>query len=134
MLRRINKALPELMLGIILYGFVLQISFVWFFDDKIRYSTGLWIGILLALGMAVHLAVVIEDAVSLGSSTRMLVLKSTLRYVVVVIVFLVLFYFKLGNPIMAFAGVFGLKVSAYLQPQLLALMLRVSRKSSITQE
>ena len=38
-----------------------------------------------------------------------------LRYVVVVILFFILGYFNFGNLFMAFVGVLGLKVSAYLQ-------------------
>ena len=41
MLRRINEALPELILGIILYGLAVELIGVWFVADKLRYSTGL---------------------------------------------------------------------------------------------
>ena len=47
MLRRINQALPELLLGIVLYGFMIQIVGVWFVEDKVQYSVGLWAGIIL---------------------------------------------------------------------------------------
>lgn len=67
MLRRINRVLPEVLIGIILFGLVVQITGVWFVIDKLRYSTGLWIGIILAIGMVIHMAVVLEDAVSLLS-------------------------------------------------------------------
>ena len=39
-----------------------------------------------------------------------------LRYAVVLGVFALLLVFRLGNPVLAFFGVMGLKVSAYLQP------------------
>lgn len=116
MLRRLNKVLPELILGIILYGVVLQITGIWFVSDKIRYSSGLWIGIALACFMAVHMAVVIEDAVSLESSQGKLIAQSLIRYFVVVVVFFCMMYFRLGNLITAFLGTMGLKAAAYAQP------------------
>ena len=45
MLKRLNDALPELVLGIIVYGIVVELAGVWFVTDKLRYTTGLVIGI-----------------------------------------------------------------------------------------
>ena len=116
MLKRLNKVLPELILGILIYGILVQITGIWFVKDKLSYSIGLWIGVLLAVGMAIHMAVVIEDAVSIGSSQGRLITMSLLRYLVVVIVFVVISYFHIGDPIAAFVGVIGLKIAAYAQP------------------
>ena len=119
MLRRINEALPELILGIILYGLAVELIGVWFVADKLRYSTGLLIGIALAAGMAVNMAIVLEDAVGLvgqNHAQAKIIAKSIFRYLIVVIVFFVMMKLKLGNLITAFLGVMGLKVAAYLQP------------------
>lgn len=119
MLRRINEALPGLVGGIVLYGAVLQLTGVWLVDGKLYYSIGLWYGIAIAVGMAVNLATVIFDSVAMGDSEhaqRRIIAKSLLRYAVVVVLFFILGYFDFGSLLMAFSGVFGLKVSAYLQP------------------
>lgn len=119
MLRRINDALPGLVLGIIVYGVIVELAGVWFVTDKVRYTTGLLIGISLACGMAVNIATVLRDAVELygeDNAKKKIVAKSLLRYAVVVIVFFVMMKWNLGNLITAFIGVLGLKVSAYLQP------------------
>lgn len=118
MLRRINDALPGLVLTIFLYGVVVELAGVWFVEDKIGYSVGLWYGVAIAEGMAINLAMVIFDAVALGDSehaNRRIIAKSILRYVVVVILFFILGYFNFGNLFMAFIGVLGLKVGAYFQ-------------------
>ena len=39
MLKRLNDALPELVLGIILYGIAVELVGVWFVTDKLRYTT-----------------------------------------------------------------------------------------------
>lgn len=119
MLKRINDALPGLVLGIVIYGIVIELAGVWFVEDKLRYSTGLLIGIAVAVGLAINIAIVIRDAVEIygadGARNRLIV-KSVARYLVVVVVFFVMMKFDLGNLATAFIGVLGLKVSAYLQP------------------
>ncbi len=119
MLRRINEALPSLVAGIIGYGVFIQLTGVWFVSDKVGYSIGLWFGIAIAVGLAINIATVIFDSVVMGDSkqaNRRIIAKSVLRYVVVVILFFILGYFRFGNLFTAFAGVLGLKISAYLQP------------------
>ena len=119
MLRRINKVLPELIIGIILYGAAVQLIGVWFVADKLRYSTGLWVGILTAVFMAIHIGIVLEDATALAGENQAktkIIGKSVLRYVVVAVVFGAVAYFRLGNIITLFLGVMGLKAGAYLQP------------------
>ena len=121
MLRRINEALPGLVGGILLYGILIQLVGVWFVDDKLGYSVGLWFGIIVAVGLAINLATVIYDSVTLGEgkdASRRISAKSVLRYVVVVILFLLYGYFDVGNLFTAFIGVLGLKISAYMQPAL----------------
>lgn len=119
MLRRLNDALPGLILGILVYGAAVELIGVWFAADKLRYTTGLAIGIALACGMAVNMAVVLQDAVDIygeSNAQSKIIAKSILRYLIVVIVFFVMMKWNLGNPLVAFIGVLGLKASAYLQP------------------
>lgn len=115
-MRQINSSLPLLLLGIVIWGCLVQLVGIWFVEDKLRYSTGTWIGVSLAVFMAINLALVIESAVDRGSSVGALRFKSILRYLVVIAVFFVMIYFNLGNWISAFIAVMGLKVSAYAQP------------------
>jgi hypothetical protein len=51
-----------------------------------------------------------------GDAVKKMQLHNILRYGVVVVVFFLLLYSGLGNPIVAFLGVMGLKVAAYIQP------------------
>ncbi len=121
MLRRINPSLPGLIAGIVIYGFLVQITGVWFVEDKIGYSIGLWYGIAIGIGMAINLATVIYDAVTFdgeGNANKRVAAKSMLRYIVVAILFGILGYFEFGNLFTAFLGVMGLKFSAYAQPLL----------------
>lgn len=119
MLKRINEALPGLVVSILFYGVMVELIGVWFVKDRIAYSIGVWFGIAIAVGMAINLATVIFDSVTMGDTahaTRRIVIKSILRYVVVVILFVLFGYFQWGNLIAAFLGLLGLKIGAYLQP------------------
>lgn len=121
MLKRINPSLPGLVAGIIIYGLIIQLAGVWFVEDKIGYSIGLWYGIAIGIGMAINLATVIYDAVTFdgeGNANKRVAAKSMLRYIIVAILFFILGYFEFGNLFTAFLGVFGLKISAYMQPLL----------------
>ena len=120
-LRKINTALPGLLFGIILFGALCQIAGLFFAADKADYSIGLWIGVLTAIFMAFHMAVTLNATVerdvkgAQAAATR----QNIIRYLVVVVVFAILMVTRIGNPLAAFAGVMGLKVSAYVQPMLL---------------
>lgn len=132
MLRRINDALPGLVLGIVLYGVLVELAGVWFVDDKLGYTIGLWYGIAIAIGMAINLATVILDSVTLDggkNANRRIIAKSILRYLVVVILFFILGYFQFGNLFTALIGVLGLKISAYMQPMLQRVSDKLSGRS-----
>ena len=121
MLRRLNDALPGLVAGILLYGILLQVTGIWLAKDKLGYTIGLWYGILIAVGLAVHMASMIYDSVyedTGGKTNRRVVAKSMVRYVTVVALIALIGYFRFGSLIMAMLGVLGLKVSAYSYPLL----------------
>ena len=132
MLRRINQALPELLLGILAYGAAAQLAGIWFAGDKIQYSIGLWAGVALAMGMAVNMAIVILDTVDAMAEKRAYrkaALYSVLRYLAVVVAFFAVWYFGLGDLIAMFVGVMGLKASAYLQPVTHKFIVAIQEKS-----
>lgn len=127
-MKRLNEALLGLVIGILLYGVLVELIGVWFVTDKIRYSTGLLIGIACAVGMAIHLAMIIEESVRIGEGhNRLLSIKSVMRYVVICVVLFLMMLFKLGNLYTALIGILGLKVSAYAQPLLNRMLFKDSR-------
>ena len=116
-LKRLNEALPGLLLGILIYGILEECIGIWFVSDKLMFSTGVLIGIGCAMGMAVHIAWILEESVRTeGTATKRMAFYSALRYIAVVLVFFAMMYFHLGNFYAAFIGVFSLKISAYAQP------------------
>ena len=118
-MKRLNQALPGLVLGILAYGLLIELIGVWFVSDKIRYTTGLLIGIGCAIGLAIHISMIIEESVRIGEGhEKYLSFKSVMRYLVLCAIIITMTLFKLGNMYTALIGVLGLKVSAYAQPLL----------------
>lgn len=117
-IEQLNQALPGLLFGILLYGLLCQLIGVFLVAEKGNYSIGLWVGILTAGFMAFHMAVSLNTAVekdvkgAQASATR----QNILRYFVVVVILGILMFTRIGNPLAAFLGIMGLKVSAYVQP------------------
>lgn len=117
-LRNINSALPGLLFGIVLFGVVSELVGVFLVADKLNYSIGLWIGVLTALGMALHMAFGINSALDRGEKGAQAAVtrQNMIRYLAVILVLGILMITNIGNPIAAFVGIMGLKISAYLQP------------------
>lgn len=118
-LKRLNDMLPGLVVGILIYGVLVEVIGVWFVADKLGYSVGLVIGIACACWMAINMATVIRDSVETcdeAQAKRIAIGKANLRYTIVAAVFIVMVKLEIGNLLTAFLGVMGLKVSAYLQP------------------
>lgn len=103
---------------IIVYGIILQTlgivifsQFIWF------YSSGLWIGIMLAVFMLISMYRSLQRGFEeIASASKHVMIQSVLRYIIVVVVFALVMVIPLGNPYSCFVGVMGLKLAAYLQP------------------
>ncbi len=115
-LKRLNDGLPTMVGTIILYGVIAEAVGVWFFNDKLKFTIGLIIGIICAVGMVINIASVLYDVVSGDASPKVVAIKSVLRYVIVFLIFCLMVYFDFGSLISAFIGVMGLKISAYIYP------------------
>lgn len=117
-LKQLSDVLPELLLGIFIFGILCQIIGPFFVKEKLFYSMGLWIGVLCAMAMAIHMAWSLSIALSLGEegAVKMMQKHNLLRYGVLTLVLGGLMILRIGNPLSAFLGVMGLKVAAYLQP------------------
>ncbi len=113
-----DNILLEMLVGIILWGLVVQIVLLVGFKDYLYNAIGLWCGIAVAAGMAIHMKRSIEDILDIadpfaeqnyraGFARRMLGAAAVIA---------VVFYFELGNPLSLLAGIFSLKISAYSQP------------------
>lgn len=116
-LRRINRAVFELYVGIVFIGLLCQLIGMWFVQDKVLYTIALWLGIVLALVTVLHMYRTLDKALDMGADATKIVTKANLiRYGCIVIVFGIVLITEVLNPLITFMGLMSLKVAAYLQP------------------
>lgn len=117
MKRKIDPTLLELWLGILAYGVVFEIVLLFFSRDP-AYSIGLWIGVFLAVAGAFHMWWSLDRGLDLPEkdAVKSMGAQNIIRYVVLVLVLGGLMFVDFANPIFAFCGYMGMKVSAYLNP------------------
>ncbi len=113
-----NSTLIELVIGIILVGILSQLVCLVFFERHLYHAIGLWTGIGISLGMAIHMQRSIEDGLDIMGDAGVKHMKKAYmaRTAVAVIIMAVVMYFDWGNPITILVGIMALKVAVYLQP------------------
>lgn len=104
-------------MGIAAYGIIFEIVLLFFSRNPV-YSAGLWIGIILALVGAVHMWWSLNRGLDLPqkAAVKSMSTQNIIRYVTIAAVLAVLMCTDFANPIFAFCGYMGMKVSAYLNP------------------
>lgn len=115
---KIDRTLLELSVGSMLWGILCQLTIVWFVKDKAGYSLGLWLGVLLAVAAGTHMWWSLDRSLDFMQDTavKMVTKHNMIRYLVIVVVMGLIMISDFANPLSAFLGLMGLKVSAYIQP------------------
>lgn len=126
MRKKIDPTLFDLCLGIFLYGIVFQLVLLFFSRDT-AYSLGLWIGIGLAVAGSVHMWWSIDRGMDQAAkqAAKTIGTNNLIRYFVLVTVMFVLIYTDFANPLFAFCGYMGMKISAYMNPWLHKISARI---------
>lgn len=115
--RRMNQTLKEIICGVLLWGIVFALVFVWFSESRAAFLLSLAAGVCGAVGMAVHMCCFIEDSLELTQDDAGKHMKkgTVLRMVAAMVLFTVVWRLH-GNMIAVFLGLFTLKLGAYTQP------------------
>ncbi len=117
LLEKINETVKEMWAGMFLWGLVCQTVPVWFIEDRMGYSLGLWIGVALAGAAAYHMWWALDKGLDDEGTAQGYIRKQGLiRYGVIVAAFGILMFTDVADPLAAFLGIMGLKAGAYLQP------------------
>lgn len=113
-----NQTLAELVIGILCFGAVCQIVGIFFTHNQMAYAVSLWIGIIAAALMAVHMNHTINKVLSYDAGTAEKVTRSSyfLRYGCAMVLLGAVAATGVMNPIVTFLGIMGLKIGAYMQP------------------
>lgn len=113
-----NVTVVDLTVGIILYGMICEIVGMFIVERKLYSGIGILVGLLMAIGMAIHMNYTIGIFLSYDEKNAISLSRkySMLRYAGVAVILGILMVTKVADPIAAFIGLMGLKIAAYLQP------------------
>lgn len=113
-----NSTLKELLIGIFIVGILTQIVCLIFLKRHLYHAVGLWAGILISVGMTIHMQHSIEDGLDLQGDAGVKHMKKAymMRTMVACVVIAIILYFGWGNPLTIIVGITALKVAVYLQP------------------
>lgn len=123
--RKINETLSELLAGILISGLVIQViqlficaSYSQFAASRGPFAVGLWIGVLTAMGLAVHMYCSIDRALDMVSNDAEGYMRKAylIRTVAILVVAGIITVLKIGYVMAVFLGVLCLKFGAFLQP------------------
>lgn len=112
-----NSTLIELLIGIFLIGIVAQVVCFIVGGRHLYHAIGLWVGVFLSLGMAIHMQRSIEDGLDLlgDAGVKHMQKASVIRMLIACVVMAVVLYKDWGNPLTLLVGVMALKLGAYMQ-------------------
>lgn len=116
-LKKKNRTLLEMYIGIVFCGLVCQLVGAFIVKDQVIYAKSLWFGILMAAASTLHMYRSIDRA--LGNpqdASKTVFLGYMIRYALLVIILLLIIKTEVMNPIIVFMAYMSLKVTAFLQP------------------
>jgi len=115
-----SLALIEMLVGILAWSIILELSIVWFVSNKLSFSIGLLFGSIFAAGLAYNMWYTLKKAMDMNEkgAKSYLASRSIIRYISIVIVLGVVMSFLSGimHPLAVFTGIMTLKAGAYSQP------------------
>jgi hypothetical protein len=115
--KKINAVLFEMITGIIVFGFMCQMTIVWFLKDKLGFSLGLWLGIITAVGYTIHMWWSLGQYLPMGAFAQGIARKhAALRYLVVGAILIIVAITNAVQFLAVFLGIMGVKAGAFLQP------------------
>lgn len=116
-IKELNDAIPGILLIDLVYLIVGEILVWAFFPNKVMGTVGFLFGVIYSVFATFHMSFRIRKIVyGQADTSKTLLIGYFVRFVVMLIVLAVLYLFNIGDLLCAIAGMFSMKVSAYLQP------------------
>ena len=112
----IPSVLKELLLGILIGGGIMQIVLIWFFKNKLLFTSGLWLGVVGAAWMAVHMYQTLDEGLYMADAEKYIRRGYAKRYSMIILSCMAIVYLGIGDLLAFFLGLLALKFSAYIQP------------------
>ncbi len=117
-LKKRNRTLLEMYIGIFFLGILAQFVGAFFTKDLLVYTGSLWFGLVMAGISAFHMYRTLDRALDYDekTATKLIFSGYMTRYVLLAIILLIVIKTNVLNPIIVFVAYMSLKGTAYLQP------------------
>ncbi|MCR5754568.1 MAG: hypothetical protein K6G30_07145 [Acetatifactor sp.] len=117
-IKKINRTLLEMLIGLIIWGIILQVGGAFLAKEQGVYARSLWFGILLACAGVLHMYRTLDRALGLGEkeASKAIFRGYLFRYGAFVLILGIIMVTEVLNPLVVFLAYVGMKVTAYLQP------------------
>ncbi len=116
-LRKKNRTLLELQIGIVFIGVLCQLAGAFIVERQGYYARSLWFGVLMSLAASVHMYRTLDRGLDYGAAASKIIFRGYLfRYAFLILVLAVVMVTEVMNPLVLFMGYMSLKVAAFLQP------------------
>ncbi|NLL93335.1 MAG: hypothetical protein GX225_04200 [Clostridiales bacterium] len=125
-----NPMLVDLIIGNLFFLLIGEIIIFLVFKGRIHVMLGFFVGVLASIAMVIHMAVCIDDSVRMDEHTALKHIRKTyfIRVIILVVAFVFVWIFGIGDPYAMVVGVLVLKLSAYIQPITHRLTSKLNRK------
>lgn len=128
-LTELNEALPGILIADVLYLVLGEILILLLIPNPRLYAAGFLVGVICAVICIFHMSFQIRKVVyGKADSTKTMVAGSIMRMIFMLTVAVILYIFNIGDFLSSIIGMFALKISAYLQPHMQGLSLKIFRK------
>lgn len=119
-MKRLDPTVRDLLTGALLYGIIVEIAGLIFVENRMSYSLGILVGYICVTFMLCHMYLTLEKALDMDpdSASKYSLRNNILRYVVVAVIVVVAAWIPQISAIAIIIMIFGMKISAFLQPQI----------------
>ena len=128
-IKELNEALPGILILDFAYLLIGELIIFLVFEEPAKIAVGFFAGIVYAVFCVFNMSFRVRKVVyGRADSRRTFILGYLIRLLVMILVFAVLYYSDVGNILAALAGMFAMKISAYLQPVTQKISSKISGK------
>lgn len=118
MLKRLDPTVRDLLIGALLYGIIVEIAGLMLVEARLNYTLGILVGYISVVFLICHMYLTLEKALDMESKAAIKygLRNSILRYVIMFAILVVAILAPQISVIAVIIMIFGMKISAFLQP------------------
>lgn len=119
-MRRLDPTVRDLLTGTLLYGIITEGIGLIFLENRLRFTLGVLLGYVCVAAMVCHMYLTLEKGLDMNpdSAAKYVRRNSILRYVTLFAVLVVAMLIPQVSVIAVIIMIYGMKISAFLQPQI----------------